>query len=182
MKRVLVPLAQGAEEMEAVIVVDVLRRAGLEVVLAGVAGRDPVLCSRHVKLVPDCALADAQGPWDLIVLPGGAQGAETLAASKEIHALLKQQEADGKLIGAICAAPLALQAAGVGKGKVFTSHPSVAEKLAGHGVYLPDRVVKEGKLVTSRGPGTAFEFALALIEELLDRDAAAKVAAPLLVE
>jgi len=182
MKRVLVPLAAGAEEMETVIIVDVLRRAGLEVVLAGVAGRDPVLCSRNIKLVPDCALSEAQGPFDAIILPGGAKGAEALAASKEIRALLKKQESDGKLVGAICAAPIALKAAGVGAGRKLTSHPSVQEKLAGFGAYQDARVVKDGLLITSRGPGTAMEFALALIEELLGQTAAEKVAAPMLVK
>ncbi|MCW8132801.1 MAG: DJ-1/PfpI family protein [Planctomycetota bacterium] len=183
MKKVLVPLAAGAEEMETVIIVDVLRRAGLEVVLAGLDGPDPVLCSRNVKLLPDCALADAaaRGPFDAIVLPGGAKGAENLAASPKIQELLRTQAGDGRIVGAICAAPIALEAAGVGKGRALTSHPSVKEKLAAFGAYKEERVVRDGKLVTSRGPGTAFEFALALIEDLLGREAAEKVAGPMLL-
>lgn len=181
MKRVLVPLAAGAEEMETVIIVDVLRRAGLEVVLAGLDGRDPVLCSRNVKLLPDCALAEAQGPFDAIVLPGGAKGAENLAASTAVQDLLRRHSAEGKIVGAICAAPIALAAAGVGKGRALTSHPSVKDKLNAFASYQEERVVRDGKLVTSRGPGTAFEFALALIEDLLGREAAEKVAGPMLL-
>jgi protein DJ-1 len=181
MPRVLVLLAPGAEEMETVIVVDVLRRAGFDVVLAGVDGRAPVTCSRQVVLVPDCALAEAQGTFDLIVLPGGAKGAEALAGSTAVQELLRQQERAGRRIGALCAAPVALVAAGVGKGLPLTSHPSVKARLAGHGPYREDRVVRAGKLVTSRGPGTAFEFALALVEDLAGSEAARKVAEPMLL-
>lgn len=180
-KRVLVPLATGAEEMETVIVVDVLRRAGLEVNLAGLNGLDPVTCSRGVKLVPDGALADARGPFDAIVLPGGADGAKALAASPMVQNLLKEQEEEGRVIAAICAAPIALAAAGVGKGKALTSHPAVKDDVAAHGTYKEQRVVVDGKLVTSRGPGTAMEFAVALVELLVDADRAEKVAAPMLM-
>lgn len=181
MKRVLVLLAPGAEEMETVIVVDVLRRAGLEVLLAGVEGAGPVVCSRGVKICPDASLSEAQGSFDLLVLPGGAQGAEALAASPVVQELLRRQAHEGRLIGALCAAPIALAAAGVGSGRALTSHPSVKERLAGFGVYKEDRVVRDGKLVTSRGPGTALEFALALVEELCGREKAAQVAAPMLL-
>lgn len=181
MKRVLVPLASGAEEMETVIIVDVLRRAGVEVVLAGIEGRDPVRCSRSMKLVPDAALADAKGVFDAIVLPGGAMGADNLAASKLVQDLLRKFEQEEKIVAAICAAPIALMAAGVGKGRALTSHPSVKEKLGGFGSYKEERVVRDGKFITSRGPGTAFEFALALIEDLLGSEAAEKVAAPMLL-
>jgi protein DJ-1 len=180
MKRVLVILAPGAEEMETVITVDVLRRAGLEVVLAGLSGAGPVTCSRQVRLVPDCALSAARGPFDAIVLPGGGKGAEGLAASTEVHALLRQQEKEGRLIAAICAAPIALAAAGVGKGRRLTSHPSVREKLLAFGRYEEARVVQDGNLVTSRGPGTALEFALKLVELLAGQQTAEKVAAPML--
>jgi protein DJ-1 len=181
MKRALVLLAPGAEEMEVVIVTDVLRRAGLEVTLAGVAGNDPVVCSRNVRIVPDCVLEQAIGPVDLVVLPGGAQGAELLAASERVHHLLQKQDQAGKWIGAICAAPIALVAAGVGKGRAMTSHPSVREKIAAFGRYKDDRVVRDGHLVTSRGPGTALEFALALVEQLLGREAMRRVAEPMML-
>lgn len=181
MKRALVLLAPGAEEMEVVIVTDVLRRAGIEVLLAGVAGNEPAVCSRNVRIVPDCVLDLAVGPMDLVVLPGGGQGAELLASSERVHQLLQKQDKAGKLIGAICAAPIVLVAAGVGKGRSLTSHPSVREKVTGFGRYSEERVVRDGNLVTSRGPGTAMEFALALVEQLLGREQARRVAEPMLV-
>jgi protein DJ-1 len=182
MARVLILLAPGAEEMETVIAVDVLRRAGLEVTVAGVQGTGAVTCSRQMKLLPDVALDSAQGPFDVVVLPGGAQGAEALAASSKVQNLLREQEKAGRWIAALCAAPIALVAANVGKGQTITSHPSVKARVEGHGRYSEDRVVRSGKLITSRGPGTAFEFALAIIEELLGKDAAQKVAAPMLLK
>lgn len=182
MARVLVLLAPGAEEMETVITVDVLRRASLEVVLAGLQGSGAVTCSRQMKLLPDVALDVAKGPFDAVVLPGGAQGAEALAASFKVQQLLREQEKAGRWIAAICAAPIALVAAGVGKGQALTSHPSVKARVEAHGHYSEDRVVRSGKLITSRGPGTTFEFALAIIEELLGKDAAQKVATPMLLK
>jgi protein DJ-1 len=180
-KRVLVLLAPGAEEMETVIVVDVLRRAQLEVVLAGLDGPDPVTCSRRVRLVPDCALPDARGPFDLIVLPGGGEGSKRLARDPAVAALLRDQEARGRWIGAICAAPSALAAHRIGKGRAMTSHPSVRDTVAAHAAYREERVVADGKIVTSRGPGTAVEFALALVEKLLGAPAAQAVRAPMVV-
>jgi protein DJ-1 len=182
MARVLVLLAPGAEEMETVIVVDVLRRAALDVTVAGLQGTGVVTCSRQVKLLPDVALDAAKGPFDVVVLPGGAQGAEALAASEKAQDLLREQERTGRWIAAICAAPIALVAANVGKGQTLTSHPSVKARVEAHGRYSEDRVVRSGKLITSRSPGTAFEFALAIIEELLGKDAAQKVAAPMLLQ
>lgn len=180
--RVLVPLADGAEEMETVIVVDVLRRAGMNVVMAGVDGADAVTCSRNVRLVPDCALANVTADeFDLIVLPGGAKGAETLATSPIVQAVLRRHAEAGRTIGAICAAPIALVAAGIGRGGTLTSHPAVRSRVEAHGHYSESRVVRDGPIVTSRGPGTAIEFALALIEDMLGPAKAAEVAAPMLV-
>ncbi len=182
-KRVLIPLANGAEEMETVILVDVLRRAGLDVVLAGLSGPEPVLCSRGLRIIPDASLAEAgaQAPFDLVVLPGGAAGAEALAATPAIHQLLRGQESEGRAIGAICAAPIALAAAGVGRGRRMTSHPSVKARVEGLGAYVEERVVCDGMLITSRGPGTAMEFALALVEALAGREMADRVAAPMIL-
>jgi protein DJ-1 len=182
MSRVLVLLAPGAEEMETVIAVDVLRRALIEVVVAGLQGTGAVTCSRQMKLLPDVALEAAQGPFDVVLLPGGAQGAEALAANPMVQRLLREQEKAGRWIAAICAAPIALVAAGVGKGQCLTSHPSVKVRVEAHGPYSEERVVRSGKLITSRGPGTAFEFALAIIEELLGKEAAQKVAVPMLLK
>ncbi len=183
-KKALVILAPGAEEMETVIPVDVLRRAGIRVTLAGLEGSGPVKCSRGIVLVPDEGLEEAKGkgPYDLVVLPGGAGGADALAGSPLVRDILSEQDREGRLLGAICAGPKALEAAGVIRGRAFTCHPAVREDLQGAGGWTSRPVVREGNLVTSQGPGTAFAFALGLVEALLGKEAAEKVAGPMLVE
>ncbi|XP_023701865.1 protein/nucleic acid deglycase DJ-1 [Cryptotermes secundus] len=181
-KSALVIIAEGAEEMEVVISVDVLRRAGISVTVAGLAGPDPVRCSRSVVVCPDSSLQDAltKAPFDAIVLPGGLGGARNLAASSEVGLLLQQQEKDGRLVAAICAAPTALQAHNVGFGKSLTSYPSLKEQLQEKYAYKEDSVVVDGNLVTSRGPGTAFDFALAIVDTLLGPGASDPVAKAML--
>jgi protein DJ-1 len=179
--RVLVLLAEGAEEMEVVITVDVLRRAGIEVLLAGIHGTEPVRCSRGVQLVPDLPLAAASGPFAAVVLPGGAGGSERLAASDAVGALLREQERSGRLIAAICAGPKALVAHGIGRGRRMTCHPSAAGALQDHGELRDEPVVADGPLITSRGPGTAFEFALAIAGRIAGASAAAALRGPLVL-
>ena len=124
-KKALVILGSGAEEMETVIVTDVLRRARIHVVLAGLSS--PVVCSRQVVIVPDMLLDEAvqQGPYDAVVLPGGAGGAKLLAESKLVGKVLVEQEAAGRVIAAVCAGPTALLSHGIALGKQITSHPGV---------------------------------------------------------
>ena len=177
--RALVVLAEGAEEMEAIITVDVLRRAGVEVVLAGLDGAGPVTCSRKVRVVPDGALAGCSGDFDVLVLPGGAEGARRLAESPEVGRLLREREQRGALVAAICAAPMALARHGVFAGRRTTSHPSVKEIVAAHGTLVEEPVVDDGNLVTSRGPGTAFLFALHLVERLCGAEKAREVKEPM---
>ena len=179
--RVLVPLADGAEEMETVIIVDVLRRSGVEVILAGLDGPDPVPCSRGVTLLPDTALSEVQGPFDMIVLPGGGAGSKRLAESAEIGRLLQEQQSAGRQIAAICAAPQALVAHGIAMGKNLTSHPAVADQVSGHGAYREEPVVEDGTVVTSRGPGTAFEFALTLAARLVGKARADSLRGPMML-
>jgi protein DJ-1 len=179
--RVLVILAPGAEEMEVAIVVDVLRRAKVEVVLAGLEGVDPVSCSRQLMIKPDLALSQVSGDFAAVVLPGGASGAKRLAQSPAVGALLAEREQKGLLVAAICAAPTALQAHGVFAGRRMTSYPSFHGELAAHGKIETDRVVEDGNLITSQGPGTAFEFALALVSRLQGAEVAAQVEGPLLL-
>ncbi|XP_014667605.1 PREDICTED: protein deglycase DJ-1-like [Priapulus caudatus] len=183
--RALLILAEGAEEMEAVITADVLRRGGVNVTIAGLAGADPVTCSRNVVIKPDTSLDDATktGKYDVVVLPGGLGGAQRLSASSRVGALLKVQEAGGGLIAAICAGPTALAAHGVAAGRTLTSHPSVREQLAAAGyAYSEDRVVRDGQLLTSRGPGTTFEFALALVEALQGAERRDSLVPPMLLK
>lgn len=172
--------------MEAVIAIDTLRRGGITVTVAGLNGSDPVKCSRDVVIKPDMSLADAasKAPYDAIVIPGGLKGSENIAASAEVKTLLVEQEKAGRVIGAICAAPaLCLPAHGVGEGKKVTCYPALKDKLVTNGKYhfQEDRVVVDGQLVTSQGPGTAFDFALALVEKLVDKEKRQATATPMLL-
>lgn len=173
MIRVLVPLAPGCEEMEAVIVIDVLRRAGIVVVAAGTA-EGPIVASRGVRLLPDVSLDDAlsAGDYAAVVLPGGAPGARALAEDPRILRLLAAFANDGKIIGAICAAPTVLLRAGLLAGRRVTAHPAVHAELRAEGIEVraSERVVIDGPFFTSQSPGTAFEFAYALVEALVGRE------------
>ena len=165
MAQVLVPLADGCEEIEAVTIIDLLRRAGIEVVTAGLKP-GIVTASRGVRLVPDVALDVAlQDDYDMVVLPGGMPGASNLKDDKRIIELLKKMAAAGKYTAAICAAPMVLAEAGVLDGKRATSYPGFLDALPGVTVSAA-AVVQDGKVLTSRGPGTAMDFALALVEVL----------------
>ena len=179
---VLVLLAEGAEEMEVTIIVDVLRRGGLSVTLAGTAGPEPVRCSRGLVLVPDIGLDSVVGEFEMVVLPGGIGGTEHLAASEAVGELLRKQRTAGREIAAICAAPMALARHGIDAGLAMTCHPSVAEEVGNHGALTQGRVVRSPGLTTSMGPGTAFEFALALVARLRGEQAAAEVRAPMILD
>lgn len=183
LKRALVLLANGAEEMEAVISIDVMRRAEIEVIVAGVDSHDKIKCSRGVFIVPDVDVQTAikSAPYDVVVMPGGLQGANTLAASSAVKKLLDIQVQHTNLIGAICAAPIALKSHSIKQGSKITSHPSVKEKLEGYS-YSEARVVVDNKLITSRGPGTSFEFALAIVETLRGKEVKDKISAPLILQ
>ena len=165
--RVLVILAEGAEEAETVIIVDVLRRANIETVLAGLNGDAPVLLSRKMRIVPDIALTSVTGSFDIIVLPGGAEGARRLAQSELVGERLRKQAGEGKLVAAICAGPLAFISHQVFAGKSMTCHPSVASRIAMYGKLVQQPLGEDGNLITSQGPGTAFLFALTLVHKLV---------------
>jgi len=162
MTRALVPLADGVEEMEAVIIIDTLRRAGWEVVSAGMQP-GVVVASRGVRLSPDEDWSRIDpNTFDLLVLPGGGEGTKKLSSDERILEAIRGFVLSGKTVGAICAGPLVLQSAGVLNGRRATCHPAVSAKLSVT-ARDRDRVVTDGGIVTSQGPGTAFEFALALI-------------------
>ncbi len=181
MARVLVPLAEGFEELEAVTIVDLLRRAGVEVVTAGLAP-GPVRASRGTVIVPDTTLDEAlRQDYDMVVLPGGMPGAKHLNEDPRVKALLRKMADSGRFTGAICAAPMVLAEAGLLSGKRATSYPGFVDRMALPDVhYVTDPVVRDGKVITSRGPGTAMDFALALIEALLGREKRDEVEAPLM--
>lgn len=177
MTDVIVPLSQDCEELEAVTVVDLLRRAGIKVVTAGLDD-SPVKASRGVVLIPDTTLDDAMAlEFDMVVLPGG-KGADNLDRDPRIHQLLLAMADAGKYTAAICAAPRVLAHAGLLQGKRATCFPgAIAEP---GGIDLVDApVVVDDKVITSRGPGTAMDFALQLIELLAGRHKRAEVEAGL---
>lgn len=181
-KTVLVPLAEGFEEIEAVVIIDVLRRAGVEVRVAGLA-RGPVTGSHGIQVATDCTLdeVDAAG-LAMIVLPGGMPGAANLEKDQRVLALVRALESTGRTVAAICAAPRVLAAAGVLRGRSATAYPSVRAQLAGAEVVDRPRVVRSGPIVTSQGVGTALEFALELVDELAGSSVARELRAKLLVD
>jgi 4-methyl-5(b-hydroxyethyl)-thiazole monophosphate biosynthesis len=172
MAKVLVPLASGCEELEAVTVIDLLRRAGIEVISAGLeAAPQAVRASRGTFLIPDTSLDQAiKQEYDMVVLPGGQPGTDTLNADPRIHALLDRMAKHEKYIAAICAAPKILASAGLLKGRRVTSFPGALDQSQLAAVrYEETAVVQDGHILTSRGPGTAMDFALAIIEILAGR-------------
>lgn len=181
-KRVLVPIGNGSEEMEAVITIDVLRRAGAEVTVASVESSLTVTGSRQVKLVADKSIQEcAEESYDLIALPGGMPGAERLRDCTVLTQMVAKQRDADKLHAAICATPaVAFEPQGVLAGKKATSHPAFSAHLSNQEA-VEQRVVVDGKLVTSRGPGTAFEFALALVKALYGEEKMREVAGPMVM-
>lgn len=171
MKKVLVPLAEGFEEIEAITIIDLLRRAGISVTTAGLNGKS-VKAAHDVTVTADTTLDEAlKSEYDMVVLPGGMPGSDHLDKDKRIHDLLKKMVDSGKFAGAICAAPKVLAHAGVLKGKKATSYPGFLDKMGLPDVtYTGKAVERDGKIVTGRGPGTAMDFALELIAMLESKD------------
>lgn len=169
MKRVLVPLAPGFEEVEALTVVDYLRRAGAHVVTASVGAPNPITGKHRIRVMADIDLPEALAEWGedfaAVVLPGGPAVAK-LAESEEVVALVRGRLERKELVGAICAAPLVLAKAGLDPATRITSWPGVRGELATFSNYLEETVVRDGAVITSRGPGTSVAFALALVEAL----------------
>lgn len=183
MARVLLPLAPGFEELEAITLVDVLRRAQVEVTLASLADDlSPVRSVRQVAVVPDTTLAAClDQKFDAVVLPGGGPGSQALAADLRLRHLLQQQVAAGRWVAAICAAPMVLQRAGLLHGRQVTCYPGVLETLpTPEFKWLQQAVVDDGAIVTSRGPGTALDLALHLVRRLCGASVATQIAQDLL--
>ena len=181
MTQALIPLADGVEEMEAVILIDVLRRAKWTVVTTGIAG-EVVTASRGTRLIPDRHWNVLKPmDFDMLVLPGGADGVRALRQFPPIVELVKRFVAENKWVAAVCAGPLILLDAGVLSGRRFTAHPGVFDQLPASG-RSSERVVVDGRLVTSRGPGACFEFALRLVSLLDGPDKASALAEAMLVK
>jgi 4-methyl-5(b-hydroxyethyl)-thiazole monophosphate biosynthesis len=174
MKRVLVPLAEGFEEIEAVTIIDVLRRAGVRVDVAALGPRR-VEGSHGIALVADLSIDDAEADdYDLIALPGGMPGTLHLREDPRVLRLLGEMDAGGKGVAAVCAAPSVLAEAGLLQDRRATVHPTAASFLSS--ARLEDaRVIRDGRIVTGKAAGTAMEFAFALVESLLGREAVEEV-------
>ncbi len=181
-KKVLVPLASGFEEIEAVSIIDVLRRAGIEVVVSAVGEELTVRGANGIVVKADCNInsVDVES-LDMVVLPGGWGGTDILAADETVQDILKTMNEKKKLVGAICAAPYALNAAGV-LSQNFTCYPSVEEKIRLEGYSDKNAVVKEGNIMTSRGPGTAICFGLSIVRELAGEETCNALKAGLLAD
>jgi protein deglycase len=181
MTRVCVLLAEGFEEIEAVTIVDVLRRAGVETMTVGVSS-DRIRGAHGIELRADATLDEiSQQGWAMVVLPGGIPGATNLRDDPKVQDLLRSQHAAGGQLAAICAAPIALHSAGVLAGRRATSYPGFEKDLDGVD-YGTDPVVQDGTITTSRGPGTAMAFALVLVERLVGADKAATLKQGMLVD
>jgi 4-methyl-5(b-hydroxyethyl)-thiazole monophosphate biosynthesis len=181
MARVALILAEGFEEVEAIAPIDVLRRAGVEVLVVGLTP-EPVTSARNVKVVPDTTI-DQLSPdeLDLVILPGGAGGVERLKEDPRVERLLKAMQEKKKLIGAICAAPTALAKFGLLEGKKATVYPSLVEEIK-PAQFINQAVVEDENVITSQGPGTALEFGLKLAERLVGKEKAREVARRMLVK
>ncbi|MFN7064735.1 MAG: DJ-1 family glyoxalase III [Aquificaceae bacterium] len=180
MAKVAVLLAEGFEEVEVVAPIDVLRRAGVEVFIAGLT-KEPVASARNIKIVPDTTI-DRLNPeeLDMVILPGGAGGVERLKSDPRVERLVKAMQEKKKLIGAICAAPTALAKFGVLQGKRATVYPSLVEEIK-PAQFVDQPVVEDENIVTSQGPGTALEFGLRLAQRLVGKETTKEVARRMLV-
>lgn len=181
--KALILLAEGCEEMEAVILMDTLRRGGVTVVGAGLKA-GALTASRGVVITPDIALDDLENAkeFDVLVLPGGLPRTEALREDVRVRDLLCAYMGDGdKRVAAMCAAPIVLDGLGLLEGRRFTCYPALRDRCAGGGSWVDATVVEDGDLMTSQGPGTAFAFALAVLARLAGEAAAREVAAGMLV-
>jgi protein DJ-1 len=176
-KNVCVLVADGSEEMEVVICVDVLRRAGISVFLAGVGEETRmVTTSRGVRIAPDGAWDPAEASrFDALVIPGGIGGSQAMRQDESVKQVLREFMGAGKIVASLCAGPTVLHDAGVLAGRTYTSHPNSRSELT-EGTWVDQPVVRDGNLVTSQAPGTAFAFALALVDILDAPDTSRKIA------
>ena len=173
MTRALIPVADGSEEMETVILIDLFRRAGWDVVLASIQGKGRITAARGTQLIPDACWETLDLlSFDLIALPGGLGGTQAFCKNDGMQEALRIFDIEELWIAAVCAAPLALHQAGILENRAFTCYPGIEQKM-----NRPDRsddpVVVDGHVVTSQGPGTTIAFALKLIE-LIDGPAASE--------
>jgi 4-methyl-5(b-hydroxyethyl)-thiazole monophosphate biosynthesis len=180
MAKVVILLADGFEELEAVAIIDVLRRAEIEIVSAGLH-EGTVSSARNVNIIPDTSIdAISADDFEMLVLPGGIPGSDNLNADERVRKLIQDFNTKGKITGAICAAPYVLANAGILDGKRATSYPTFKDRL-GSAVYEEKTVVEDGNVLTSRGPGTALCFGLAIVERLAGKEKAQQIKEAMLI-
>jgi 4-methyl-5(b-hydroxyethyl)-thiazole monophosphate biosynthesis len=173
--RALVLLADGFEEVEGITQIDFLRRAGIEVVTAGVTGKT-IEGGHGIRIEADTKLKKIGTDFDAVVIPGGKGGADNIAASRDAIELIEEYLRKGKLVAAICASPgVVLGPNGILEGKRATCYPGFEDGFPESATHVEDRVVVDGNLITSKGPGTAALFAVEIIRYLLDDEAADKI-------
>jgi len=181
-KKVLVAIADGAEELEAIAIIDTLRRAGADLTIASV-GKIQITTARNVKITADCLISDCiNNTYDIIVLPGGTKGAENLRDCKELIEMLKKQKDSPRFYAAICASPaVVFEYHGLLAGKKATCFPALADELSDKQA-ISQKVVVDGNCITSQGPGTALEFSLKLVELLFGSEKKQELAKAMLAE
>ena len=174
-KKAVVILAEGFEGIEAVTPIDILRRAGIDVTVAGL-GSNTVKGARGIVITADKQLDGKDTGYDACILPGGLPGATNLASSDIVNDIIKTMASDGKTVAAICASPtVVLSPAGVLSGRAATCYPGIEDGFAPDVTRKTDPVVADGNIITSRGPATALLFSLAIVEDLCGKDTADKI-------
>ena len=174
MPKIIIPISNGFEEIETISIIDVCRRANIEVTIAAVENLQTI-GAHNVKIEADCKIEEINSDdFDMIVLPGGLPNAFTLADNEKVQSLLKEFKEKDKNIGAICAAPYALHKAGV-LNENFTCYPSFEQKIKLNGYHENDAVVIDNKVITSRGPATAMIFALEIVSILCGEEVSTEV-------
>ncbi|HOW58310.1 MAG TPA: DJ-1/PfpI family protein [Candidatus Omnitrophota bacterium] len=181
-KTAIVILAEGFEEVEALAPVDVLRRAGVRVMIAGLTDKI-VTSSRGIKVQTDILFKDSQELPDALILHGGVPGAENLSQSPDLADFIKKMNKAGKIVAAICAAPaVVLAPTGILDGKTATCYPGCESNFSKATVHSKDRVVADGPIITSQGPGTALEFSLEIVRQLVSEDMARNLREKMLIK
>jgi protein deglycase len=182
MKKVCILLAKGFEEVEAITPIDYLRRAGAEVITAGIGGTQ-IQGAHGMTIITQTELSQIQSDdFDCVVIPGGGPGSAAIAADGHCTAFIRRHAAANKMIAAICAAPALVlgEACGLLAGKRFTCYPGMESRVSG-GIFTEGRVVTDGQFITSRGPGSAGDFSVAIARALIGNTAADQLASAVLM-
>ncbi|MFH1837650.1 MAG: DJ-1 family glyoxalase III [Candidatus Omnitrophota bacterium] len=180
-KKALIVLARGFEETETVIPIDVLRRSGVDVTIAGV-GSKTVTGAHNITIYCEKELNECEDDYDVVILPGGMPGAENLAGSMKLKSIISETISRKKIIAAICASPtIVLAPMGILDGKKATCYPGMEKSFSSKIFFIDENVVKDGNILTSKGPGTALSFALKIAESLVGKDKSDMIAEQMIV-